>query len=87
MTYRWRGHVGPAWDLDKGLRTQHEVDAWIARDPITRLGAKLEQSGALPAAERVRVDEQVEAEVVEAIQFARSSPFPDPTTLLDNVYR
>jgi acetoin:2,6-dichlorophenolindophenol oxidoreductase subunit alpha len=87
MTYRWRGHVGPAWDLDKGLRTQMEVDAWIARDPITRLGARLEQSGVMSAIDRARVDEQVEAEVVEAIDFARSSPFPDPATLLDSVYR
>lgn len=87
MTYRWRGHVGPAWDLDKGLRTQQEVDAWIARDPITRLGARLETTGAMSARERAQVDGQVDTEVAEAIEFARSSPLPDPATLLYGVYR
>jgi hypothetical protein len=34
MTYRWRGHVGPSDDLDKGLRSREELDCWMNRDPI-----------------------------------------------------
>ena len=29
MTYRWRGHVGPNFDFDKGLRSKEELDYWI----------------------------------------------------------
>jgi TPP-dependent pyruvate/acetoin dehydrogenase alpha subunit len=87
MTYRWRGHVGPAWDLDKGLRSREEIDAWMARDPIERMAARLEADDVLTAKDRARIDQEVDAEVASAITFARTSPFPDPATLLDRVYR
>ncbi len=87
MTYRWRGHVGPAFDVDKGLRTQAELDAWIARCPIERLRNGLAADGTLGTEERVAIDAAVVAEVDDAMRFARSSPFPEPSTLLDRVYR
>jgi TPP-dependent pyruvate/acetoin dehydrogenase alpha subunit len=87
MTYRWRGHVGPAWDLDKGLRTQAEVNEWMIRSPITRLGGNLETNGEMSPAERARIEAEVDAEVDDAIAFAKASPLPDPSTLLDGVYR
>ena len=40
-TYRWREHVGPLWDYDKGYRTKAEVDSWIARCPIRRASERL----------------------------------------------
>ena len=33
-TYRWRGHVGPSWDLNVNIRDKEELDAWMQRDPI-----------------------------------------------------
>jgi acetoin:2,6-dichlorophenolindophenol oxidoreductase subunit alpha len=83
MTYRWRGHVGPSLDLDRGLRTREELDEWIARCPIERL---VHESG-MSAADRARLDDEIRREVADAIEFARSSPYPDPATLLDHVYR
>jgi len=44
-TYRWREHVGPQWDYDKGYRTKAEVDAWIARCPIRRASERLLSEG------------------------------------------
>ncbi|MBK9112924.1 MAG: hypothetical protein IPM88_14960 [Nitrospira sp.] len=32
-TYRWRGHVGPAWDLEVGERRRSELDEWMPRIP------------------------------------------------------
>lgn len=87
MTYRWRGHVGPAWDVDKGLRSRQEIDAWMARDPIERERRRLEADGGLTGEQLAVVDAEVESEVADAIEFARLSPFPDPATLLDRVYR
>jgi TPP-dependent pyruvate/acetoin dehydrogenase alpha subunit len=83
MTYRWRGHVGPSFDIDRGLRSQHELDEWVARCPIERVAREHD----LGAEDRARIDAEVEREVADAIAFARSSPFPDPATLLDRVYR
>ena len=34
QTYRWREHCGPHFDNDLGYRSDDEVNAWMARDPI-----------------------------------------------------
>jgi acetoin:2,6-dichlorophenolindophenol oxidoreductase subunit alpha len=86
-TYRWRGHVGPNWDLDKGLRTQEEVYAWVDRCPIKRHGERLAEQRLLSAADQDRIAQEVEAEVADAIAFARSSPTPSPADLLRFVYK
>ena len=86
-TYRWRGHVGPNWDLDKGLRTQEEVDEWMARCPIRRLEDNMTRTGLSSAAELAAARQRVAAEVAEAIAFARQSPFPESTEVLDYLYR
>lgn len=87
ITYRWRGHVGPSWDVDKGLRTQAEVDHWIGRCPIKQLGARLREADLVTAAELEDVASSVETEVMDAIAFARSSPSPAPAEILEFVYK
>src|SRR5205814_2175637 len=69
-TYRWREHVGPNFDVELGYRTQAELDAWMARDPLLRHARILETSGVLTAAERLALDREVEAEVADAVRFA-----------------
>jgi acetoin:2,6-dichlorophenolindophenol oxidoreductase subunit alpha len=85
MTYRWRGHVGPKWDIDKGLRTQEEVDEWVARCPIKRFRSDLDERG-VRRDDLARIDAEVEEEVADAIAFARSSPFPEAADLLKYVH-
>jgi pyruvate dehydrogenase E1 component alpha subunit len=87
MTYRWRGHVGPNLDLDKGLRTQEELNAWMARCPIKAHGERLEELGLLSPEERTRIHQDVENEIAMALAFARSSPFPNPADVLKYVYK
>jgi acetoin:2,6-dichlorophenolindophenol oxidoreductase subunit alpha len=87
MTYRWRGHVGPSDDIDKGLRSRAELDAWIARDPVKALGDYLLQNNLVTAKEKARTDADIEKEIDEAITFARNSPSPDPSTLWQNVFK
>jgi len=87
MTYRWRGHVGPSYDLDYNIRTREELDSWIARDPIKRLADQLAESGVMSEAERAKVDAEVDREVMDAITYARESPFPAVEDLLEHVYK
>jgi len=84
-TYRWREHVGPNFDVELGYRTQAELDAWMARDPLLRHARILETSGVLTAAERLALDREVEAEVADAVRFAKASPFPEPAALYADV--
>jgi TPP-dependent pyruvate/acetoin dehydrogenase alpha subunit len=66
-TYRHKGHSR----VDPGrYRPKEEVDEWLARDPIPRLGGRLADA---------RIDEirqRLELELEAALAAARSAPFP-----------
>lgn len=87
MTYRWRGHVGPSDDLDKGLRSREELDHWMSRCPIRGLEKLLLEQGILSESEKTSIYEMVNREVEESIIFAEQSPYPDACEVLDNVFK
>jgi acetoin:2,6-dichlorophenolindophenol oxidoreductase subunit alpha len=84
-TFRWRGHVGASFDMDVGVRRKDELDAWLEKDPITRLRQALETEG-MDAAAFDRIEQEAKAEVEEAVTFARQSPHPPESELLRHVY-
>lgn len=83
-TYRWRGHVGPAWDLDVGEQRQRELEEWLPKDPIPRLRRRIAESGGC-LEELDRMEQEVRADIEAAVLFARESPSPDPGELLHQV--
>jgi len=85
-TYRWRGHVGPSWDMDVGVRRKDELKEWLARDPIARTRVRLAELG-IGEEEIERIEQQVRSEVEEAVEFARRSPYPAQEELLTHVFR
>lgn len=76
MTYRWRGHVGPKLDLDKGLRTAEELDRWIANCPIKKLEDLLFGTGLITTEGKDSIVKAIEEEIKGAIAFAKESPYP-----------
>jgi pyruvate dehydrogenase E1 component alpha subunit len=78
MTYRWRGHVGPSYDLDKGLRSEEELRYWINRCPIKKLEAYLLKNGILSDSDRAHIYEAIQREIEDAVIFAEESPYPNP---------
>jgi len=84
-TYRWRGHVGPSWDMDVGVKRKDELKDWLPRDPIARVRARLVEAG-VGEATLAAVEAEIRAEIEDAVAFARRAPYPDPATLLDHVY-
>ena len=76
-TYRFTGH---SRSDARGYRTREEEAEWSERDPLLVLGAKLSQ------AELDRAEDEVRAELDDAVEFARSSPLPDPQTAFEDVY-
>jgi len=80
MTYRWRDHVGPEEDRRWKYRPDAELDAWIKRDEVARVG------GMLGKAARQKIENDVGAEIAEAFAFAEKSPFPGPDELSVNVF-
>lgn len=86
-TYRWRGHVGPNYDVDLGLRSQEELDAWIERCPIKHFANFLVAEGVIPREEVESMAQSVSHEIEEAVCFAESSPPPDPSDVAKYVFR
>jgi pyruvate dehydrogenase E1 component alpha subunit len=73
ITYRFRGHSMS----DPGLyRTKDEVEEWKRRDPLNRSRARLLALGA-PEADLVALEEDVKAEIEDAVRFAEESPAAD----------
>jgi len=87
LTYRWRGHVGPNYDLDKGMRTKQDLDYWMSRCPIRALDEALTRHGILSAAEKRRIGEDIDREIEEAVSFALDSPCPDGREVANDVFR
>jgi acetoin:2,6-dichlorophenolindophenol oxidoreductase subunit alpha len=83
-TYRYFDHVGIS--ATAAYRTDEEVAAWRARDPIDSFRARLAEQGLLPPDDADALRARVRAEVEEAIRYAEQSPLPDPSELLQDVY-
>jgi 2-oxoisovalerate dehydrogenase E1 component len=84
VTYRTRPHAEGM--RDGGYRTREEVEEWRARDPIKRLRQQLVAEQIVAEQELDGIDAAVQAEVAEALEFARNSPWPDPATATDHIY-
>jgi len=84
-TYRWRGHVGPAWDIDVGVKRKDELKEWMAKDPIGRTAERLKGMGV--SGDKLKaMENQARAKVAAADKFAHESPYPDEKDLLKHVY-
>jgi pyruvate dehydrogenase E1 component alpha subunit len=73
VTYRFRGHSMS----DPGLyRTKDEVEEWKRRDPLNRARERLLQLG-LPETELTALEDDVKAEIDDAVKFSEESPPAD----------
>jgi TPP-dependent pyruvate/acetoin dehydrogenase alpha subunit len=71
LTYRHKGHS----KVDPGAyRPRDEVDAWLARDPLPRLAAQLDDDVV------ERAHDEAEAELQHVLAAATAAAFPAPGT-------
>jgi pyruvate dehydrogenase E1 component alpha subunit len=87
LTYRWLGHVGPNDDIDKGLRSQEELESWKKRCPVKQIETLLMNSGILSSSALQDMKISISGEIEEAVKFAKESPYPAKNELLLNVYK
>jgi pyruvate dehydrogenase E1 component alpha subunit len=85
-TYRWREHCGPYYDNDLGYRTESEFQEWKQRCPIENLKKNLLRDGILCNQDIEGMVSELEAEIEDAIVFAKGSPFPEEQCLLEHIY-
>ncbi|MEE9487251.1 MAG: thiamine pyrophosphate-dependent dehydrogenase E1 component subunit alpha [Candidatus Brocadiales bacterium] len=85
-TYRWKGHVGPDCDVEKGCRPREELERWVRRCPVKSFEELLLNENVMSKSEIDQVAKQVDEEIEAAVSFGRNSPFPDKDELMDHVY-
>jgi pyruvate dehydrogenase E1 component alpha subunit len=85
-TYRFHGHhVG---DVDRRYyRSKEEEERWQkTRDPVKLAGEWITSNGMAPASRLDQIDEDVQAQVRSAVEFALEAPFPAPSEVTEDVY-
>ena len=83
VTFRTKGHY---FGDPCAYLPDEEVAEWTPKDPIARLKADLLGRGALDEEHCAQIEREVEEMVAQAVDFARSSPFPDTTTMFDHLF-
>lgn len=78
LTYRFRGHS--LADPDE-MRSPDEKQFWGTRDPITKFASYLISHNLATQEQLTEIDKKVQGIIDEAVQFAESSPEPDPSEL------
>lgn len=86
QTYRWLQHCGPLPDLDLGYRPPGEFEAWRARCPIELQRKALVDSGVLTEPSIAKMTREIDAEIDEAVSFAKRSPYPSRGALDIDLY-
>jgi len=83
ITYRFRGH---SMGDPERYRKAEEIHRWQENDPIGIFRKYLLENNIASEEELNKLDDQALEEVQEAVQFAESSPEPEPEELFSDVY-
>jgi pyruvate dehydrogenase E1 component alpha subunit len=86
LTYRWLEHCGPLGDIALGFRSQQELDAWVARCPVTLYRQALEHDGVIDQAAVAAFEAAIADDIERALTFARASPFPTRAELTRHLF-
>ena len=84
-TYRFYGHhVG---DVDRAYyRPKQEEEEWKRRDPLKLLAQRLTKAKMASEAALVQIENEMQAQIRAAVQFALDAPYPDSTEVDQHVY-
>jgi pyruvate dehydrogenase E1 component alpha subunit/2-oxoisovalerate dehydrogenase E1 component alpha subunit len=83
-TYRMGPHSTS--DDPSRYRSQDEVEAWAAKDPLARLRRHLVHQGVVSEASDAELESQLTAEIGAAVDEVEAMPPPDRESLLGDVY-
>ncbi|MBI3267040.1 MAG: thiamine pyrophosphate-dependent dehydrogenase E1 component subunit alpha [Chlamydiae bacterium] len=85
-TYRWREHCGPNYDNDLGYRSEEEFEQWKKICPLSRLQSELLLQKWVDEVELQKIARELDEEIEETVAFAKKSPFPEASELMEHVY-
>ena len=87
VTYRWKGHVGPDCDHEKGCRPRSELEDWQGKCPLEAARALVIREAAMSEAEIGKLYSETDAMLDEAIRVAKAAPMPALSEITTDVYK
>jgi TPP-dependent pyruvate/acetoin dehydrogenase alpha subunit len=81
--YRIEGHYAGEPEV---YRSREEVAEQRKKDPIPRFAHYLLEKGIALEVEIADIDKAIQQEMVDAVEYAKNSPQPDPGTAMDYIY-
>jgi TPP-dependent pyruvate/acetoin dehydrogenase alpha subunit len=89
-TYRYREHsegIQRIGGLEaEPYRSKEEVEYWKGRDPISIHKELLVEHAMATTAEIEEMEAKVKAEIGDALEFARTSPYPEPEAIFEDMF-
>ena len=86
-TYRYRDHSeGMGRILRSDYRTEEEMAYWLTRDPILLHRERLLSQEIASPDEIGQIESEERARIATALEFARSSPYPDPEDVFEDLF-
>ena len=82
-TYRYRGH---SMSDPAKYRTKEEVENYKSRDPLEITKQKILELKYASAEDLDALELKIEKIVLESVEFAETSKYPDPSELYTDVY-
>ena len=87
FTYRLLEHCGPFVDQHLGYRPEEEFSKWKSVDPVALFREKLLQQKLLNEEQIQTIEKSIMTVIAEAMEFAKSSPFPDPSEAFGPIFK
>ncbi|HAE41313.1 MAG TPA: pyruvate dehydrogenase (acetyl-transferring) E1 component subunit alpha, partial [Clostridiales bacterium] len=86
-TYRYEAHdQGEFALIGTTYRTEDEVSEWMSRDPIIQFENWIISENLKTETEIIDIRQKITDEIDQAVQFADSSPWPEPHEAFDHVF-
>lgn len=86
-TYRYHDHsLGLGRIVRAPYRDDEEVEQWKQRDPIGIHKERLLSQDIAAQGEIDLMEEEIMTEIDDAVEFARQSPYPEPSALFEDMY-
>jgi pyruvate dehydrogenase E1 component alpha subunit len=83
ITYRFRGH---SMGDPERYREKDEIEKWQEGDPITNYRKYITKNKIATTAQLDKIDTEANDEAEAAVQFAETSPEPEPAALFEDIY-
>ena len=86
-TYRYYDHsLGLGRIVRAAYRSDEEVEQWKQRDPIAIHKEQLLSQAIATQSEIDQIEAEITQQIEEAVEFARQSPYPDPSELFEDMF-